>query len=68
MKRIALIALIAGVVMAAAARITELNDLPGAVELRTPGFIGYILIISSAAYFSLHFLFEWSKKAETYRS
>ncbi|WP_212004176.1 hypothetical protein [Chitinophaga sp. HK235] len=65
MKKIALIALIAGILLAATAYITEANDLPGAVELRTVGFIGYIFIISAAAYFSLYWLYKWNKEAET---
>ncbi|MFY0255829.1 hypothetical protein ACDQ55_17950 [Chitinophaga sp. 30R24] len=64
MKRIALYALLSGIVLAAAAYITEMNDLPGAVELRTPGFIGYIFIISSIAWFSLNTLYQWGREAE----
>ncbi|WP_146151371.1 hypothetical protein [Chitinophaga niastensis] len=68
MKRIALFALLSGILMAAAAYITEINDLPGAVELRTPGFIGYIFIISAIAWFSLHTLYQWSKESDPYHS
>ncbi|NSL86668.1 hypothetical protein [Chitinophaga solisilvae] len=64
MKRIAFIALITGMLLAAVAYISEMNNFPGAVELRTAGFIGYIFIISAIAYFSLHVLYEWSKDAE----
>lgn len=66
MRKIALFALLAGIILAAAAYITEMNDLPGAVELRTPGFIGYIFIISAIAWFSVHVLYEWGKEADPY--
>lgn len=68
MKKIALIALITGTLLAAAAYITAFYGLPGAQELRTPGFIGYILIISALASFSLDLLYEWNKKEETWQS
>lgn len=63
MKKIAWIALGAGILLAAAAYITEAGELPGAVELRTVGFVGYILIISAIAWFLLRRLYEWDKKA-----
>lgn len=66
MGKIALFALLAGILLAAAAYVTEMNDLPGAVELRTPGFIGYIFIISAIAWFSLQVLYDWSKEADPY--
>ncbi|MBC9915481.1 hypothetical protein [Chitinophaga varians] len=68
MKKIAWTALVAGILLAAAAYITEINDLPGAVELRTFGFIGYILIISAVAWFLLRRLYEWDKKTEAPRA
>nr|WP_295866031.1 hypothetical protein [uncultured Chitinophaga sp.] len=68
MRKIAWIALGAGTLLAAAAYITEAHDLPGAVELRTVGFVGYILIISAVAWFLLRRLYEWDKKAETPRA
>lgn len=67
MKKIVWTALVAGVLLAVAAYITEVNELPGAVELRTFGFIGYILIISAVACFLLRRLYEWDRKAETPR-
>jgi hypothetical protein len=66
MRKIALFALLSGIILAAAAYITEMNDLPGAVELRTPGFIGYVFIISAIAWFSLQLLYNWSKEADPY--
>ncbi|MBS0029784.1 hypothetical protein ACTJJ0_16735 [Chitinophaga sp. 22321] len=66
MRKIALIALLSGILLAAAAYFTEMNDLPGAVELRTPGFIGYIFIISAIAWFSLHVLYQWGKESDPY--
>ena len=66
MRKIALIVLLSGIILAAAAYITETNDLPGAAELRTPGFIGYIFIISAIAWFSLHILYQWAKKSDPY--
>ncbi|MBO9731001.1 MAG: hypothetical protein J7623_20340 [Chitinophaga sp.] len=66
MRKLALYALLAGIILAAAAYITEWNDLPGAVELRTPGFIGYIFIISAIAWFSLQVLYDWGKEADPY--
>lgn len=68
MKKIAWTALAAGILLAATAYITEINDLPGAVELRTFGFIGYILIISAVAWFLLRRLYEWDKKGEAPRA
>ncbi|QJB31078.1 hypothetical protein HF324_06745 [Chitinophaga oryzae] len=68
MRKIAWIALGAGILLAAAAYITETNDLPGAAELRTVGFIGYMLIISAVAWFLLRRLYEWDKKAEAPRA
>ncbi|NML39099.1 hypothetical protein HHL17_17995 [Chitinophaga sp. G-6-1-13] len=68
MKKIAWIALVAGILLATAAYITEINDLPGAVELRTFGFIGYILIISAVAWFLLRRLYEWDKKTDAPRA
>jgi len=66
MQKVALIALLSGILLAAAAYVTEINDLPGAVALRTPGFIGYIFIISAIAWFFLHILYQWSKESDPY--
>ena len=66
MRKIALIALLSGILLAAAAYVTEMNDLPGAVELRTPGFIGYIFIISAIAWFFLQVLYQSSKESDPY--
>ncbi|HEY8958543.1 hypothetical protein [Chitinophaga sp.] len=66
MRKIALIALLSGIALAVAAYITETNDLPGAAELRTPGFIGYIFIISAIAWFSVHVLYQWAKESDPY--
>ncbi|MCW3465436.1 hypothetical protein [Chitinophaga nivalis] len=64
MKRIAFFALLFGIIMATVAYIIETNDLPGAVPMRTFGFIGYIFIISAIAWFSLQQLYQWSKEVD----
>ncbi|MGN7824433.1 hypothetical protein ACTJJB_30190 [Chitinophaga sp. 22536] len=65
MKKLAWTALMTGILLAIAAYVTEINELPGAVEWRTCGFIGYILIISAIAWLLLRRLYEWGRKAET---
>lgn len=67
MRKIALYALLSGILLAAAAYFTEMNDLPGAAELRTPGFVGYIFIISAIGWFSLNTLYEWGREADAYQ-
>jgi hypothetical protein len=62
MNKIALFALILGIILAAAAYYTDFNDLPGAVELRAPGFIGYIFIISALGWFSLTTLHQLGRE------
>jgi len=60
MKRIALFAFILGVVLATLAYFAEIYDWVGLQEYLTVGFTGYVLIISSAAYYMSAVLYEWS--------
>ncbi|RFS19586.1 hypothetical protein DVR12_23440 [Chitinophaga silvatica] len=68
MNRIALFALIIGIILAFVAYYTDFNDLPGATELRAPGFVGYILIISALGWFSLNTLHQWGRESRLYYS
>lgn len=67
MKKIALIAFVIGVLMAFLAWIAQLNNWNGMAECMTFGFVGYILIISSTAYYLTAVLYEWSKETEAWQ-
>lgn len=66
MKRIVLIAFILGVCMASLACIAQMNKWSGLTEYMTFGFVGYVLVISSAAYYLTTVLYEWSKETEAW--
>lgn len=68
MNRIAVFALILGIILAAAAYYTDFYDLPGAMALSVPGFVGYIFIISALGWFSLNTLHQWGREAQVYYS
>ncbi|SFE93589.1 hypothetical protein SAMN05518672_112124 [Chitinophaga sp. CF118] len=67
MKKIALIAFILGVLMATLAYVAQLSDWSELAEYMTLGFVGYILIISSTAYYLTSVLYEWSRETETWQ-
>jgi hypothetical protein len=67
MKKIVLIAFILGVCMATIAYIAQLNNWDDLAEYMTFGFVGYILIISAAAYYLTAVLYEWSKETEAWQ-
>lgn len=68
MKKIALIAFILGLLMATLAYVAESNGWNGLQEFMTIGFVGYILLISAAAYYLSHLLHEWSRESEVWQS
>lgn len=61
MKRIVRITFVAGIMLATLAYFTEMNNWAAIPASRTIGFIGYIFIISAAAWFSLELLYRWGK-------
>lgn len=67
MKKIALIAFILGVCIASLAYIAQVNDWNGLAESMTFGFVGYVLVISSAAYYLTSVLYEWCKENEAWQ-
>jgi hypothetical protein len=62
MKRIAFAFAIIGTIFAILAQYAILNDWAPFWMFHTVGFIGYILIISAAAYFSLLFIHQMSRE------
>lgn len=62
MKRIAFAFAITGTIFAVLAQYAIINDWPLFWLFHTLGFIGYILIISAAAYFSLLFIHQMSRE------
>jgi uncharacterized membrane protein len=62
MKRIAFAFAIIGTVFAVLAQYAIINDWTLFRLFHTLGFIGYILIISAAAYFSLMFIHHLSRE------
>jgi hypothetical protein len=67
MKKVALIAFISGILMATLAYVAELNDWEGLPEFMTIGFVGYVLIISAAAYYLSTILYEWSRETKAWQ-
>lgn len=67
MKKIALVALALGTVMAITAYLAEINEWRGIREFMTMGFIGYIFIISATAYLLVSLLHRWSKDTDIYQ-
>lgn len=61
MKRIAFAFAVTGTIFAVLAQYAVLNDWTMFWFFHTMGFIGYILIISAAAYFSLLFIHQMSR-------
>jgi hypothetical protein len=68
MKRIALISFILGVCLASLAYVAQLNNWNYLQEFMTFGFIGYVMIISAAAYYLTSVLYEWSRENETWQN
>lgn len=62
MKRIALAFAAIGTLLASLAQYAINNDWTWFRVFHTLGFVGYILIISAAAYFSLLFIHQLSKQ------
>ena len=67
MKKLALIAFVIGMLMAFLACLAQLNNWNGIAECMTLGFIGYMLVISSTAYYLISVLYEWSKENEAWQ-
>jgi hypothetical protein len=67
MKKIALIAFILGVFMASLAYIADMNSWDNLTAFMTLGFVGYVLVISAAAYYLTSVLYDWSKETEAWQ-
>ncbi|MBC9911159.1 hypothetical protein [Chitinophaga varians] len=61
MKKIAIVLMLAGVILAILAQYAYTNDWMWFRIFHTLGFIGYIFIISGLAYFSLWFIHQLSR-------
>ena len=68
MKKISVIAFIAGILMATLAYLAGVMEWQYLQEFMTIGFVGYVLIISAAAYYLTSLLYEWSKETEPWQS
>ncbi|MVT08137.1 hypothetical protein [Chitinophaga tropicalis] len=67
MKKISLIAFITGMLMATLAYVADVREWQYLQEFMTIGFVGYVLIISAAAYYLTTLLYEWSKETEAWQ-
>ncbi|WP_078669476.1 hypothetical protein [Chitinophaga eiseniae] len=61
MKKIAIVLMLAGVILAILAQYAYTNDWMWFRIFHTLGFVGYIFIISGLAYFSLSFIHQLSR-------
>ncbi|QJB34627.1 hypothetical protein HF324_26215 [Chitinophaga oryzae] len=61
MKKIAIVLMLAGVILAILAQYAYTNDWMWFRIFHTLGFVGYIFIISGLAYFSLLFIHQLSR-------
>ncbi len=66
LRKIALATFFAGILLTLAAWIAEMGRQDDIQSLLTLAFVGYILMISSAAVLLLNLLNEWSRKNEAW--